>query len=79
MASRAVTARGAREAAPETATAPTAGRGGASGPASPVAPGVPETDDPVVAGEAEDVLRMRRMQRRQISHAEGGVPDVRGA
>ena len=76
MASRAVTARGAREAAPETATAPTAGRGGASGPASPVAP---ETDDPLVAGEAEDVLRMRRMQRRQVSRAEGRAPDVREA
>ena len=63
--------------------AATAGRVGASGLASPVAPGAPETGrdagHPRAAGEAEDILRMRRMQRRQVSRADGGAPYVRGA
>jgi hypothetical protein len=77
MASRAVTARGTRGAVPGAATA---GRVGAPGLASPVAPGTGrDAGDPRAAGEAEDILRMRRMQRRQVSRADGGAPDVRGA
>jgi hypothetical protein len=77
MASRAVTARGTHKAVPEAATA---GRVGASGLASPVAPETGRhAGDPRAAGEAEDILRMRRMQRRQVSRAEGGAPDVREA
>jgi hypothetical protein len=75
MASRAVTVRGPDEAVPEAAAAATAGRDGASGPAGPVAPETErDAGDPRAVGEAEDVLRMRRMQRRQISHAEDRVP-----
>jgi hypothetical protein len=77
MASRTVTARGIHEAVPGAANA---GRVGPPGPASPVAPETGrDAGDPRAAGEAEDILRMRRMQRRQVSRAEGGAPDVRGA
>ena len=58
----------------------TAGRVGASGLASPVAPETGrDAGDPRAAGEAEDILRMRRMQRRRVSRADGGAPGVREA